>query len=1009
MTPGGTYRARGGRWGGRRLGAQVRERPRATADVAFGILGLLFCVSLCPSPLASREALAQELLHAPGAERNVTPRLAFEANCGQVEAQVQFIARGPAYTAFLTSTGAVLALGDHRGGRTVLRMKPIGGNAAARVVGGGALPGSVSYFPDGRIESPISAPSHRRVRYRDIYPGIDLVYYGRARSLEYDFVVAPGADPNRIGVGIDGAERVEVDGEGTLVMHTAAGDVRQPRPVAYQRIGGVRRQVAADYALDAEGQVRLRLGEYDRSRRLVIDPVITYATYLGGTGDEARIYFDGEVRIARDTAGNLYVTGTTRSTDFPTTAGANQSLGGSADVFVTKFSPAGAVLYSTYLGGPCEDYGRAIAVDAAGNAYITGEVNGGGTCTSDPGVLVAKLDPNGNLAYASRLGGSLLDSSYGTGIAVDAEGHAYVTGVAITSDFPTTPGAYRTVACPNVYPFAGDGFVAKLSVDGGTLLYSTLLCGQGDDSPSGIAIDAAGNAYVAGTTASSDFPLVNPIGLARGGGVIGLGGFVSKLSADGSQLLYSTYLGGSGSAVINAIALDAAGNAYVTGETDSTDFPTTPGVIQEKAGRRHCIEGCTDAFVTKIAPSGSALVYSTYLYGELDDAGNAIAVDGAGNAYVVGQTDSLLFPILDAFQSSKRDLDDAFVVKLSPDASQLIYSSYLGGSKFDRSPGNGYDTGTAIVLDTAGNAYVAGYTQSEDLPTTADAFQRNLAGGTCDVQDTACGDGFVAKISAGGPGVKPAVDLTVDTNAVAPGGTLTATWAGNPTPTSTDYLRLFTLGSEDAEFDDPFIYWPTPNAGAGQLQLLVPAGLPAGWYELRLLSPDPESRLAVPIARSQPIRIDGSIPPPPPPPPAPPSGASCDGGPAPACDDGDPCTEDACAPGVGCVSTPVSGLASVTCTCGRSVPAACSDQMLPASIGGRRQRACALFASAAGTTRRPLLLRRLRRAVQTINGSIHLVASRRRTVSAACAGALKGELRDTRDRAARWLATSARP
>ncbi len=881
----------------------------------------------------------------PAADHTLSRRIGFEANCGQVDENVQFVVRGAAYTAFLTSTEAVLALGDRRGGHAVLRIERIGANAGAQAAGSGPLPGVVSYFPDGRVDSPVSAPAYRRVRYDDVYPGIDLVYYSRARSLEYDFVVAPGIDPNQIGLRIDGAERVEVDGEGTLVVHTAAGDVRQPRPVAYQRIGGIRRPVTADYALDAEGRVRLRLGAYDRTRRLVIDPVITYATYLGGTGDEAQIYFDGEVHLARDGAGNLYVTGTTRSTDFPTTAGANRALGGSADVFVTKFSPGGAVLYSTYLGGPCEDYGRAIAVDGAGNAYVTGELNGGGLCTSDPGVLVAKLDPNGNLVYASRLGGSLVDSSYGTGIAVDAEGHAFVTGVALTSDFPTTPGAYRTAACPNVYPFAGDGFVAKLSVDGSALVYSTLLCGQGDDGPAGIAIDTAGNAYVAGTTASSDFPLVDPIELARGGGVIGISGFVSKLSPDGSQLLYSTYLGGSGSAVINGIALDASGNAYVTGETDSTDFPTTPGVIQEKAGRRHCIDGCTDAFVTKIAPSGSALVYSTYLYGELDDRGNAIAVDGAGNAYVVGQTNSLLFPILDAFQSSKRDLDDAFVVKLNPDATRFVYSSYLGGSRFDRSPGNGYDTGTAIVLDAAGNAYVAGYTQSKDLPTTPDAFQPNLAFGTCDVSDTACGDGFVAKISAGGPGVTPAVNLTVDTAAVAPGGTLTATWAGNPTPTANDYLRLFTLGSEDAEFDDAFIYWPTPAAGAGQLQLLLPADLAAGWYEIRLLSPAPGSSLPVPIARSQPIRIDGSISPPPPPPPPPPPGASCDD--ASACDDGDPCTEDACVAGVGCVSAPVSGFASVTCTCGRSVPAACEDQVLPGSIGGRRQRVCGLLAAAA--------------------------------------------------------------
>ncbi len=833
---------------GTHCGASTRHTGTGRALIASLVLALAGA-SIAAEPVATPPA-------APAAGRTVSRRLAFEANRGQLDAQVQFMARGATYTAFLTSSEVVLSLGNRR---AALRLKPIGANGAARVVGNGALPGVVNYVRGDSLESHISAPTYRRVRYVDAYPGIDLVYYSRAGGLEYDFVVAPGADPSRIGLGIDGAERVEVDGEGTLVVHTAAGAVRQPRPVAYQRIGGVRRPVAADYALDAEGRVRLRLGAYDRSRRLVIDPVITYATYLGGTGDEARIYFEGEVRLARDGAGNLYVTGTTRSTDFPTTAGAYRTLGGGADLFVTKLSPGGAVLYSTYLGGPCEDYARDIAVDGAGNAYVTGDVNGGGTCVSTPGVLVAKLDANGNLVYASRLGGSLVDSSYGTGIAVDGAGHAYVTGVALTSDFPTTSGAYRTAACPNVYPFAGDGFVAKLSADGSTLLYSTLLCGQGDDSPSGIAIDAAGNAYVAGSTASSDFPLVDPIELSRGGGSVGLSGFVAKLSADGSALLYSTYLGGSGSAVINAIALDAAGNAYVTGETSSVDFPTTPGVLQERPGKRHCIAGCTDAFVTKIAPSGSALVYSTYLYGELDDAGNAIAVDGAGNAYVVGQTVSNYFPIVDAFQSNDRGLDDAFVVELNPDATRLVYSSYLGGSRSGRSPSTGSDTGTAIVLDTAGTAYVAGYTQSFDLPTTPDAFQPNLAGGICDVQETACGDGFVVKISAGGPGVTPAVNLTVDRTAVAPGGTLIAAWSGNPTPSASDYLRLFALGSAGDDFDDVVIGWSTPGAAAGQLPLLLPTDLPAGWYELRLLSPAPGSSLAVPIARSEPIRIGGPI------------------------------------------------------------------------------------------------------------------------------------------------------
>src|SRR5439155_1186721 len=310
----------------------MRPVPHTTSGAGLAVIASLLL------------ELAGASMAAPPPDRRASRPLVFEANRGQADAQVQFVARGAGYTAFLTSTETVLQLGAH----ATVHLKPVGVDPAARILGDGELPGVVNYFRQNSSTA-INAP------------------------------------------------------------------------------------------------------------------------YLGGTGDEARVSLDGEVHLARDGAGNVYLTGTTRSTDFPTTAGAYRMLGGSADVFVTKLSPAGAVLYSTYLGGPCEDYARDIAVDGAGNAYVTGEVNGGGTCVSDPGVLVAKLDANGSLVYATRLGGSLLDSSYGTGIAVDGEGHAYVTGVAITSDFPTTPGAYRTTACPNVYPFAADGFVAKLSADGSAL------------------------------------------------------------------------------------------------------------------------------------------------------------------------------------------------------------------------------------------------------------------------------------------------------------------------------------------------------------------------------------------------------------------------------------------------------------------------------------------------------------------------------------------------------------
>jgi hypothetical protein len=804
---------------------------------------------LAASPLAFAQATTGKMdQQAPPAFARTT--LAFEANRGQANGEVLYLARGAGYAAYLTSNQAVLRLGAD----ATVHVKAVGSDPNARIAGDEPLPGVVNYAGYA-TSTAVSAPTYRGVRYADVYPGIDLVFHGRSGRLEYDFIVAPGADPDLIGVGIDGAGEVELDAEGALVVHTARGELRQPRPVAYQEHDGVSQAVTADYVLDERGDVRLRIGDYDRSRALVIDPVITYATYLGGSGDEAEEPLEGEAHLARDAAGNIYVTGTTSSVDFPTTIGLNRNLGGGADLFVTKFSPTGTVLYSTYLGGGCDDYGNAIAVDGAGNAYVTGQLNGGGACFDTPGVLVAKLDPGGHLVYAARMGGRLLDSSYGTGIAVDTAGHAYVTGVANTSDFPTTAGAYRTTHCINDYWFAGDGFVAKVSADGRSLIYSTLLCGKGDDVPHGIAIDSAGNAYVAGTTASSDFPLAHAMQATRGGGVVGLSGFVSKLSADGSQLLYSTYFGGSGNTAIAGIALDAQRNVYVTGETDSIDFPTTRGVVQEHPGKRHCYAGCTDAFVSKIAPSGSALVYSTYLYGELDDAGSAIAVDGSGNAYVVGQTVSQLFPVLDAFQSSNRGLDDAFVVKLNADGTRLLYSSYFGGSRSGNSPSTGSDAGTGVVVDDAGNAYVAGYTLSFDLATTSNAFRRSIGGGVCDYFGGPCGDAFLAKISAGGPGVTPAIHLTVSPTDASPGGTMLATWGGNPRPTAQDYLRLYALGSAGDEFDDPLIYWPTPNSGSGQLQVLLPSTLAAGWYELRLLSPDPTSGLVRPVARSAPIRV----------------------------------------------------------------------------------------------------------------------------------------------------------
>jgi len=830
------------------------------ASVIFGTRG----IGMRPGALA-RATMALLLLTSWGAAsaqgeeqrlQHVRP-MAFEANRGQADEAVKFLARGVGYTVFLTSSDAVLSLRDGRSGRAVVRATPVGASATARIVADGELPGVVNYVGRAPGAAPISAPTYARVRYVDLYPGVDLVYYGRPRQLEYDFVLAPGADPDQIALAFDGADRVEIDAGGDLVLHTAAGDLRQPRPIVYQEIDGTRRPVVGDYVLDGEGRVKIRLGTYDASHALVIDPVLAYSTYLGGSNEESDWLWGAVFGIAVDPAGNTYVTGSTTSVDFPTTPGAYGTLSGDQDAFVTKFSPTGAVVYSTYLGGPCSDIGNAIAVDAAGNAYITGRAHD--LCffgEASSGALVAKLGPTGTLLYALVFGGQLVDTSAGTAIAVDAAGHAYVTGNTSSVDFPTTPGAYRTESCPDIYIRGySDGFVAKVSADGGSLVFSTFLCGNGTDFPSGIALDPAGNIYVAGTTGSGDFPTVNPLQPVSHTNPFGSTGFLSKLSADGTHLIYSTYLGGSINDAINGLAVDGQGNAYVTGVTTSLDFPTTPGVLQPQRGNVFCLDQfCTDAFVSKINAAGNALVYSTYLYGEGDDSGSGIAVDAAGNAYVVGTTSSLFFPIADAFQptSKVRGPSDAFVAKLNPDGTRIVYSSYLGGSG-GASPSTGGDDGSAIAIDAAGNAYVAGFTKSYDFPTTPGAFRTTIGGGTCDYFGGPCGDAFVAKITAGGPGPVAATRVGVTPTETVPGGLITATWAGVQVPTTDDFLLLFALGSGSETY---VAYWPTGGAAAGTMTFTLPAGLAFGTYEIRLLSTDPDFyNLPEAVARTQPIHV----------------------------------------------------------------------------------------------------------------------------------------------------------
>src|SRR5438093_28989 len=464
--------------------------------------------------------------------------LSFEANRGQTDSQVRFLSRGPQHTLLLAPTEAVLVFitrehpeGGERQGtkaklakprpatRTALGMTFLGANPDVRVTGREELPGKANYFigndPAGWRTN---VPTYARVHYEDLYPGIDLVYYGNQRQLEYDFVVRPAADLRRIALGFQGAQRLEVDPQGDLVLHTAAGAIRQRKPIIYQEVAGRRVEIPGEYVLRDGQRVGFHVAAYDTSLPLIIDPALVYSTYLGGSS------FDEGYAIAVDAAtGNAYVTGYTDSPSFPTTPGAFQTTfkGGSGDVFVTQLNDSGsALVYSTYLGGNGFDLGFGIAVDSMGSAYVTGSTGStdfpttpgafqtgiGGPAEGPNDAFVTKLNPTGSgLVYSTYLGGNGFDRGFG--IAVDSMGSAYVTGVTVpftdpTPNFPTTPGAFR----PNFGEGGGDAFVTKLKPDGSGLVYSTYLGGTGSDTGFGIALGAGGNAYVTGVTDSTNFP-----------------------------------------------------------------------------------------------------------------------------------------------------------------------------------------------------------------------------------------------------------------------------------------------------------------------------------------------------------------------------------------------------------------------------------------------------------------------------------------------------------------------
>jgi uncharacterized protein (TIGR03437 family) len=667
--------------------------------------------------------------------------VAFEPNAGQTDSQVRFLARTPGAIVFFTDSEAVMVLHGSESARSgplrrrkapvnwqreVVRMKLVGGGTP-QAAGLEKLPGVSNYFIGQDPKKwRTGVPHYGRLQYSGVYPGIDMICYGKGRQLEYDLVVAPGADPRQIELAWEGVERLDVNADGDLVLATRLGEIVEKRPRVYQEIAGRRVEVAASYLLRPHKRVAFELARYDRGSPLVIDPVmLVYSSYLGGTNE------DGASSIAVDSQGSAYVGGFTSSTDFPTQGAYQSGLMGSSAAFVSKFSPAGNVLvYSTYLSGYGDDSVQEIAVDSAFSAYVTGATTSTNfptqaayqsTLKGKQAAFVTKLSPAGNaLIYSTYLSGSGEDQ--GDCMTADAAGYAYVSGYTTSANFPTTQGAFQSTLKGQQA-----GFVARFG-PAGTLVYSTYLSGSDQEDALVIATDGTGYAYVSGYTTSPNFPITQGAyqSTLKGGEDL----FVAKVAPAGNALAYATFLGGSLDEEAWALAVDGSGAAYVTGFTYSTDYPTqSPYQATNKGGPSG---KAADAFVSKLSPSGNTLVYSTYLGGNGYDLGNGIAVDTAGAIYVAGQTGSTDFPVQSAYQPVNHGGLDAFVTKFLPAGNALVYSTYLGGS--------GDDAATYLAIDAVGAAYIPGWTTSTNFPISS-PYQSSNRGAPPYVQNA-----FVAKL-----------------------------------------------------------------------------------------------------------------------------------------------------------------------------------------------------------------------------------------------------------------------
>ncbi len=681
----------------------------------------------------------------------------FEQNLGQFDEKVRFRANGPGYSLYLTADTAVYVISEktpapadpkskteksqeglpglrnqdlpERSTKAVaIFMKIVGADENALMEGTQMQSHKVNYFkgndPD-RWQKDV--PNFGRVRYENIYEGIDLEFYGKETGeIEHDFIVKPNADYRQVELQFEGAENLEIDSNGNLLIDTGIGQIKQSAPFSFQNTDSLKNEVESGYKLSDGNRVKFEVGDYDKTKELVIDPVLNnlaYSTFLGGN------YSDYGLDIEVDHLGNTYIAGKTRSPSFPTTPGTfDTSINGDADAFVTKLSANGnKLIYSTLLGSGSDDSADSFEIDPSGNVYLAGTTKGGvHTGVGFPTTVgsfdtiynggftdafVTKINPQGNgLVYSTFVGGASED--YAAAIDIDIFGVAFVCGKTLGNDYPTTSGAFDTS-----YNGSGDGVMTVINSTGTNLNYSTFIGGTHVDSCSGIAIDSADNVYLTGTTQSIDFPTTaGAFDTTLGGDA---DGFVWKLNVGNNNLGYSTFIGGSGLDFNVTLTIDSQDKAYVTGITDSSDFPTTHNCYNTT------INGGDDVFITKLGLDGTYLEYSTYLGGDFNEIPSGIKVDSSFNAFVYGRTESAAFPITtNAFDPVLDGESDGFITKLSSDGRFLQYSTFFGSGESSL-----YEGASALTLDSSENVYVTGSTEYSDiqlLPTTNGAYQTQM-------------------------------------------------------------------------------------------------------------------------------------------------------------------------------------------------------------------------------------------------------------------------------------------